>query len=532
MSRGKKNIDLPSRTFRHRLGRQGSDRRGLPMPSVRSTRILVASSLGSVAVILLTIVYSPQQDDDETPAIKTELRSARPSLDRESSAGRTEDSSSQPGSTERAEPVGRGTGTQMAAEPAGIATQLNLAAQPVKIDFGQTREELLTLGQALTTAYPDEPKAYHVAAQIYSELDRSQAAMSAWKKCVELRPQNPGPYVGLANLYLSRAKEGQAHDLLARATAAGIESAELTLALAETLESLGELSAAREALDRATQRYPDEFKLWSALGRVLNQLREYARAEAALRVAMDLGGESRAVLTNLASALVRQQKRDAASDVRQQLVSLQTPPGGTSPSNPDSAGDDQERTRGFDAAYELGLRDVAFHGYVSASAIAKRYDDSQDAESWALQAQSLKPGDAKSYAMLSAIYRARGDLPAALQVHQALAEQYPRDRRNLMNIANIAGRLGNVKLAEQALEAVVDLNPTDTSALVPLTKLYLMQGKIAAARQYAEQSVQRDPSPSALMVLAQVEQAAGNISRVQELVAQSQELPRQQTQGK
>lgn len=476
--------------------RTGRSKASPSKPGSKATpilQLLLVSLVAALALIAVIVLLTPLPEDD--PSGATTLA--------------TEANLPQDAAGEEVQPQSLETVANNRSKPQ------TLRVTPEEIEVEALQAELEALATSLPEKYPDEVKAHHVAAQIYAEFDRTAQAIDVWKRCVAMQPRSPGPFVGLAELYMANGDNEDAASLLGAAKVSGVQSVELIESLARAYENQGQLERADGELTQGVKTYPESSELWAAAGRVQNQLNTLPAAEASLRKAMQLGDQTRENLVLLAMVLARQKKTEEAAQVRAQLAQREP----TSP--PESAPASNER---FQVSLDTTTREFAYHMFLASGAIAEHHGDLAEAERLMRRAQAVFPAGSQSYVSLSAIYRRQAKPGAALVVQRRLLEIQPENLVNYTNLANLALQVGDVLLAEQTLKDAVESVPEGTVAQHALVRLYLSKGSLAEALQLASETLDRHRSVESYMLLASVYGAAGDLAAAEATISEARKL--------
>lgn len=380
-----------------------------------------------------------------------------------------------------------------------------------EMDVAKLRSELTELAGELQRKYSDDPIALHIAAQIYSELQQTKSAEMTWLKCLAMNPGVAGPYAGMSQIYVASGRDEMAVSLLEQAISNQIVSAELLVALGNAHENQGQLDKAQEILSAAAEQFPENGAAYLSLGRTQVQLRDYAGAEQNLEKAIELEGESEAALFSLSTALVRQRKTEAATAVRDRLQAIR---------KQGTAGENE----GFQGIYNSAFLEIAHRIMLAAASVAENHGDLIEAEKLVRRAIRLDPDRLKSYMSLSSIFRAKNDLPAALEVHKILLEKQPENPLNAINLASIAMQVGQTSLAEESLQDAVNRDRSNLMAKTALAKFRLAAGEFAACRDLAAEIVEQVPSAEAYFLLAAAYDGAGQAEAAKAAMTRAQQL--------
>lgn len=344
----------------------------------------------------------------------------------------------------------------------------------------QAKTKMVEVAIELSTNFPSDPNAYHVAGMIYAELKQTKKGEEAWRKCLDLKPNGVGPYVGLATLLIDRGEETEAIELLESVRSSGRKSAELFQTLANGLTQQGELERADGVVKEGIRTFPGDPPLWLQLGLIEMQRQQFSAAESSFRKAIEHGDCATSTLNALTTALSRQGKLDEVKILQAELETRKRA------GKADSSGS-------FQTEYEDAIRMVASPNLKLAAAVARANNRMAIAENWLLQAMAMAPEDASILMELSSLYRQMNRGQDALIVHQKLLQMQPRNVLNYTNLASVATQMGRVELAEAVLiEAAVKF-PDIAFPCGELARLGLAQRNFRAARQWSEKAWTIEP---------------------------------------
>jgi tetratricopeptide (TPR) repeat protein len=392
---------------------------------------------------------------------------------------------------------------------AGVPATLNLPETPVAVTVSQLQEELTTLAEQVQQRYPSDPASYHFAAQIFAELKQAAKAEGLWQKCIAVQPNHIGAHIGLADLMISAGRDNEAIATLKQVQDKIGVTAELLLKLGEATENLGELEQSKIYFQQAVEKFPAVAQGWLALGRVQNQLGEFAAAEENLRKVVAMGLSTEASLFALSTALARQKKDVAAEAVRASLQELQK--------------QDREQ-RQFQDAYESTLRAIASKMLDSVAFLEEQHGQLPTASKYAQRAIALTPTFLQSYMTLSAIERKLGNSSNVIAIHERLLKLQPENILNYMNLASVVLQTGDTRKAEATLKAAIQFDPQGTLAQSALAQFYLAVGNLADAKALANQVAERKPAPEAFELLSAVCKASGDTSAADEFRLRAQAM--------
>lgn len=470
----------------------------------RSVQMLFLAIVGAIAIIGLVVVMTPLTDDPDllAPGASTVQAASPPNADLTGLDASTSDAANLDGARQASQPAS--AMRRISIEELGLPTE----AEPV--DVAKLQLELTELAERLCSEQGANPAALHLAAQIYFELKKTAEAEATWRACVEQKPTQAGPYLGLADLWIAAGKEQSAVDLLSKPHAQNISSPAIVATLATALENLGELERCEEVLSSGISQHPVAPELWRAIGRVRNQLGKHEQAEKNLTYALQLGGLHEPTLLTLATALSRQKKSEQAQQIREQLEAIQS-----RESTPEDT---------FQERYDQTLTTIASRMFLASASLMEQTDALEESERLVRRSISLIPEQLTNYMSLSSVFRKQGRFGAALAVHELLVKKQPENLINHINLASLATSLGEFAMAEATLKKAEQLAPGDAVIQASLAKFYLSVGNPPQAQYYSAQVVAQTQTAESYMLLAAAYESGGNVEAAQTALNRAAEL--------
>lgn len=387
-----------------------------------------------------------------------------------------------------------------AAEPKGEVPEptISLAADPRQIDNEQLQSRLLEEIEALIEAFPQDPRALHIAAGAYDRVHQTIKARQLWERCIALDPSHVGPRLGLATLMSEKGEDTEAIEILRQSLRQGTASAELYYRLAEALAKVGEVEQAEAVMRRGVATFPRVGINWLLLGQLQNQLQQFAEAERSLSKALEAGYTEPDVYFALANACQRQGKVEEAGRYRDKFSALRA--------------ERAKKTEGrpFQEIYQQALRPIVVGTLASAAGLYAEKGDARRAESLLLLANSLEPDDRDVLEEMARFLRAQERMADAHLVHRQLVKLQPSHVLYRINLAHCAAQLGKWNEAEAALEKARELSPSSAIPYLGLAQIQFQQGDVEQAQRYAEDAVKRQPSPQGYALLATIYQQQGD----------------------
>ena len=192
---------------------------------------------------------------------------------------------------------------------------------------GKYQESLKVVAAELDAAQDMNPSSPNynlrfLAAHNHWKLKNYEGAFSHFSRCRQIKPQAVEPLIDMALVYLQQNKWKEA-------LALGQKIAEMDKTRVEAFYILGKARygyqnywGAKEYLEKATSLDFQYYPAWNELGKALLMLKKYSEAEIALSTAYALCPKSEEVMSNLAVAYYRNNKKDKAIDIIKEAQNL------------------------------------------------------------------------------------------------------------------------------------------------------------------------------------------------------------------
>lgn len=392
---------------------------------------------------------------------------------------------------------------------------ITLAIEPASVSAEPLRSELTDLGTALLEQFPRVPQALHVAAQLSADLQQTTDAIATWRRCIEIAPQQPGPYAGLATALMAVGKDDEAVSLLRQGLADRCASPDMHRQLAAALTKRGHLDEAETTLQEGMRSFPPSPEDWRQLGQVQLESGKFEQAEASLRRAFDQGLASENVLFSLATACARQGKDEDAARYRDQFAQRR-----------------EERSNTqvqFQDRYDDQLRRIAVVALANAGAVYAHQGQAAEAEKLLLRANALAPDSSAVCAEIASLMRRQGRMADALVVHRRLLALEPQVAEHYVNAASTAMLVGDTRVAESTLKELIGKRPELAVGYSSLARVYLQTGEVKQARWFAEAALKQsaaapDESLNTYVLLAAACQQEGDVQAARQALESARRL--------
>ncbi len=375
-------------------------------------------------------------------------------------------------------------------------SKLSLPRQSIYAGSEKEKKLLLNDVESAVASFPKNAAFLHIAGLTYAELQQSERAIELLRTALQADPNNQDVCTALADLLLQIGKPEEAVVILEQAISRFRESEPLLSALGESYSQAGLIDKAAATLERAVAKLPPPSETNSSpsrlrLAQAFTQVGRFDEAEKAARDAVLQNPKDLPSFVALANALMRQNKRDEASEVRARM-----PKG-----EPNIMADDQK--------YELSFRGFTSHNYAmlgSAYAALNRLDT---AEKFFVRSLEIAPDSHKTVLLLAEMLRRNGRIADAMIAYQRLIEIQPENVLSYHNLASLAVSVHDLPTAEKALRAAVQVD-TSGAADIQLAQFLLATGNAKSVVTYAQAAVDKLGTVDAYLVLMDACRAQGD----------------------
>ena len=209
-------------------------------------------------------------------------------------------------------PAGAGGGPTDKAEQAAITASANAAIAAMKAG---NNDEAIAKFQEVIAKVPTCADCYYNMGMAYANKKDYAQAETAYKKAIELKPDNGEAYTGLATIYNTQKKFDLAADASAKAAqfsgAGGGGNAEASYNQGVILFNAGKFAEARTQFDAATKADPNNAMAQYQLGMTCINLGQFPEAVAALEayLKVDPNGPKAAEVKSALPALQQMLKK-------------------------------------------------------------------------------------------------------------------------------------------------------------------------------------------------------------------------------
>lgn len=262
------------------------------------------------------------------------------------------------------------------------------------------------------------------------------------------------------NQFLDHGDLRSAIDCYQKAVASDPNSVDAYTSLGYALKEVGDLTTAQAAFQRAAQLQSENFDAVYLLGQTCNELRQYERAVAHFEKALSLQPTFEPLHGELCQALFQINAVDRACDVIVSAI-LKYP------------------------------KNALFHFFLgNLQSFRQAWPEAADSYTTALR---LKPDLTQAHANMAAVFRAQGDLDAAIQSFRKALTIEPDSAEICGDLGAVYLELGRYREAEESSRKALSLRPLYPSAQNNLGMALMSQGRLLEAEKHYQIALSADP---------------------------------------
>lgn len=392
----------------------------------------------------------------------------------------------------------------------------------IKANSGD-RPGAMAMVESVIAKHPTLLEAWQLKGDIASLQGQNENAIAAYRKSLELRPDQLLAHVRIASILIQQGKTQEAHAQIEEMKKLAPKHPQ-TLYL-QALLSFREKNyiAARESIQLQLRALPDNVAGLVLSGSIEYHLGAYGQAEAALQKALSQVPKQRLARMMLVNTYLRNRQPTKALDTLKPLLE-------EAPDNGDvlalagevymQNGYTAEAEKAFAKAAALDPKDSS-----KRTALALTHMNSADPERGYReleQAAAADPGVRADLALIAA-YTQQRKFDEALKAIAELEKKQPDKALPLALRGAILAGKGDIPAARKSFERALVLEPTDFASAASLARLDLVEKKPDDARKRFEAVLAKDPkNMRALLALAELRgQTGGTTDEVATLIGKA-----------
>lgn len=349
--------------------------------------------------------------------------------------------------------------------------------------------------------YPTSVNALAAAALFHYLLHDPAGEIRVWQRCLEIEPAFELPYSRLVSLWQQNAEFQKIADLMRGSLQRDPQNAKHRALLGSALFHLNRFEEARQVLEDLLRRTEGTADVYLVLGKVYEQLKQFAEACRCLETAVALDPQRPDALYSLATVCAKRGEKERAAYFRQRFEEVKK-------TNLQSESKMGARHEMQDERF-APLRAAEILCYAARAALES--EEPAEGERLLLKAAEMSPAHTECRRMLSTFYETQGRPAEALRWVAELRRLEPGELLHAQNEGILYVRLQRWDDAERVFREICRTAPSSPVGYAGLSELYLRTGRnLAEARRLAQQAVALQPTAWRLAVLAALAERLGD----------------------
>jgi superkiller protein 3 len=312
-------------------------------------------------------------------------------------------------------------------------------------------EKAITAFKKSIEINPDDAYVQYNLGIIYWSRGETNKAISSYKKAIEINPKFVPAYYNLGTIFGLKLEHEKAIEVFQKAITLDNGDVSTYLNLGIAFVNNGELEKAIETYKIAESISPSYAPIFYCLGNAYRKKEEFDKAIFAFEKAISLDPDNATIFNNLGTAYGEKGELNKAIIAYQKAIELD--------SNYDSA------------YYNLGIS-------------YRKNGEFDKAITLYQKAISLRPNDGTFYNNLGIVLGAKKELDNALAAYKKAIILNPNDVLAFNNLGNLYMEMGELDKSINAFEQAIRLNPAHTSAIYNLGNVFRIKGDFELAHQY------------------------------------------------
>ncbi len=310
---------------------------------------------------------------------------------------------------------------------------------------------------------PQNIEIHSLLASVYSRQRNYEAAVSSYKKVIELNDKKDEAHLGLGLVYLSMRKYKEALLSMEKAIQLNSDYEDYYYQIGNINESLKEYTKACDAYERFLDSEPE--KPWEAyyhLGLCRRELGEYVKAIAAFQGALKGNPQDVKINKDLGQSFLKAAQYEKAEEIYKFLAQL----------NPEEA-------------------TLYYRIILSMYNEAKMHDNAIEAATKIIE---LNPDDADAVYNLGYMYLTLKKYREAIQTFKKSLELRPNFEYAYANLGNCYFQIKNYSQALWAYQKLIEIDPENTDAWFNLAVSYMQLKRFNDALRTLKKTIELRPN--------------------------------------
>lgn len=348
----------------------------------------------------------------------------------------------------------------------GVALQKFGYLEAEKLEFSKPNIEINLQSQ--------NSDVYSRRGNFYFEKGDAESALVNYQKAIKMNRAQPGEvYQNLGNAFRQLQQWSEAIAAYKKALELEPDNAQIHFMLGKTQLLQENLTAAAASFQKAIELEPEHGYFYENLGEVLNQLGQLEAVIAVYTEAIKLGSNNANIYCQLAAAQIRNGDVTEATALYQKAIKLVP----DHPTGYNSLAHIQRQQKGFEAAIlsyrrSLELNPQQFNIYIFLGTTLFQLGKAEEAITAYTEAIALKPDHAPAYSALGNAQLKLGNFQDAIAVYEKAIELNSQQPFGIYrNLGDALKREGKIGSAIAAYEKAIELKPHNKTVLQRLASI-------------------------------------------------------------
>ena len=380
---------------------------------------------------------------------------------------------------------------QVAPSKEAPVTRQTSAKTVIEQEAAGLKKEEIELAKKLMLDFPDSNEPIVLMGNIQVRHGNSAEGLELWKKGLQLNPQQPNVYNGMAWVAMSKGQYQEAINHWQKALQIQPKTPGAHVGIARALMALGKQVEAIGELEEEIKISPKSDFSFYLLGQQYLQQKDYDKAKKNYEAAIAIEPNNTNAHYGLYAVYTKLNQPKAAQKYLASFKKLKA--------------EDMKVLKDRNDAYSdlVTVRKGAAETYVTAGRLYMESGRLQEAEALLLRAIVIDPNDTECLEWLVTLYQTTNRVMDAIQICKKIIKIEPDDPVAYLNMGILYNRLQKTVEAEESFVKAIKLAPEKSDGYRELALAYLKSDiKLQEAKKLVEQAVKLEPTAVNYMALS------------------------------